>query len=617
MPALVISQQAFTEVSAEAGINHYFEVNLATFGGGAAVIDFDNDGWEDLYVTGGNSADAFFKNNGDGTFTNIIEGAGFERTMGMYTQGVAAADVNKDGWKDIIVTTMYYLTINRELAPNLLYINQGDGTFKDATQAWGLEAFLGNSQGATFGDINADGYPDLYVSNYFSAPPTGVSIFNEQTITNSFNAVEDFLLLNAGGRGFIDGADIYNMEHDGFGFQGIFTDFDNDRDLDLHIANDFGFKRTPNIMLENKFPEKRFFDRSLNLGLNYGMNAMGIAAGDFDFDGWMDYFVTNLGASLLTRNSQNYGPFFNESVLSGLAIPVISDSIYTGPPISWGANFFDFDHDTDLDLFVCNGALNPTIRVNPNFFFECDDNLQYTEIAAEKGMADYRIGRGSVVFDYDNDGDLDLFVVNQKPRDPSPFIPEARCLLYRNDGVTGNWLKVELQGTYADKNGLGARIEVALPGKTLIREIEGGASHLSQNSTIAHFGLADVEKVSSITVSWIGGKTQTIENVAVNQKLTIVESDEPTYAFDANYLKVYPGSFSDYVIIEYELEEAESLTVEVLDMQGRLVASIAQMDDPGLTGLLQWEAESSLPKGTYIIRMSTPNEVTSRRVVKL
>ena len=179
------SAQNFVEVALESGIDHAFKVDLATFGGGAAVIDFDNDGFEDLYITGGNLQDALYKNNGDGTFTDVFEGAGFESTIPLHTQGAAAADINRDGYKDLLITTMYLIE-NRELMPNLLFLNNGDGTFTDVTTRYGLDRYKSNSMGATFGDLNMDGYPDLLVINYFATSPNGVSVFNEQTITNNY-----------------------------------------------------------------------------------------------------------------------------------------------------------------------------------------------------------------------------------------------------------------------------------------------------------------------------------------------------------------------------------------------------------------------------------------------
>ncbi|MEL6844665.1 MAG: VCBS repeat-containing protein, partial [Bacteroidota bacterium] len=283
------SQNAFIDVSAEAGINHAFEVDLATFGGGAAVLDFDLDGWEDLYVTGGNAPDMLYHNNGDGTFTNVHTGAGFDRTAIIHTQGAASADINRDGYPDLLITSMNFSDEDRTIAPNLLYLNQGDGSFLDVTAAWGLEDFRSNSMGASFGDINADGYPDLFIANYYDSAPTGISIYNGNTITNSFVPARDYLFINAGGTGYFLGNEYYGLDYSGFGFSGLFTDYNNDQNLDLHIVNDFGFSITPNLMFRNDYPEPQMTNRSFSLVLNFGMNAMGNAATDYNNDGWMDY----------------------------------------------------------------------------------------------------------------------------------------------------------------------------------------------------------------------------------------------------------------------------------------------------------------------------------------
>lgn len=609
-------QEVFAEVSEEAGINHAFQIDLVTFGGGAAVFDFNSDGWEDLYVTGGSLDDALYKNNGNGTFTNVFDEAGLERTRTIYTQAVSTADINRDGYKDLLVTSFYDLDGNRKPAPNLLYLNNGDGTFKDITKAWGLEAFESNSQAATFGDLNADGYADLFVCNYYSNQTVGVSIYNEETITNSLQAAPDFLFLNIGGQRFQEVSEEYGMNHTGFGFQGVFTDIDNDQDIDLYIVNDFGFRSTPNLLLRNDFPERKLIDRANSLALNYGMNAMGIAVADYNFDGWMDYFVTNLSRSVFTVHQQKDNPFLDLAFDLGLGIPVLSDALYTGPPISWGTNFFDYDHDMDVDLFVANGALNPTTRPNPNLFFENREG-QFIEVSRIFELNDYRIGRGSVVFDYDNDGDLDLFVVNQIARDPSPNIPDGRCLLYRNDlDNPGNWLKVQLEGVQAEINGLGSRVEVKVKDKVLIREIDGGSGHNSQSTTIAHFGLADADIVESVTVKWLGGKVQTLENVSANQMITIRETQESPFNFSNNRLDVFPTTFQDELAISFELQEESAVQIDLVDMQGRLLNTIIEYDRPLKMGFLKWEDTIGLSPGIYFVRIITDQDQAARKIIK-
>jgi hypothetical protein len=614
----LIGQKTFTEVSSEAGINHAFVVDQATFGGGAAILDFDNDGLEDVYITGGVAKDVLYRNNGDGTFTNVIDNMGFEDLSGVFTQGVTAADVNRDGYKDLFVTTMTYLPPDRTVAPNFLFINQKDGTFKDESESWGIQDDKSNSTGATFGDINQDGYPDLYVANYFSESAIGISIYNEATITNSFVPAIDYLYLNTGGGSFIEVSDAYGMDHDGFGFQGLFSDYDNDGDVDLHIVNDFGFKKTPNRLYRNDYPKSKFKERSLNLRLNYGMNAMGITGADVNLDGWMDYFITNLSTSVLVYNAGEGNGFTDQTVAAGVAVQTISDELYSGPPISWGANFFDFDNDMDADLFICNGSLNPTIRLNPNLFFR-NDNGKFEEIAKEMNLFDLRIGRGSVVFDYDKDGDLDLLVVNQAPRNPTDLngtLAEARCLLYRNDAAEGNWLQIELEGVKSELNGLGSRIEVLVDDLVLIREIEGGSSHLSQNTTIAHFGLGDVDEVESVTVRWLGGKTQTLNNIAANQRIKITEEvDENTSDTEIKF-NVTPFVISEEVTIEFELPESGPARVDLFDVQGHLISNLYTQEE-GKVAIANRSIPGPLAQGLYFFRLIANDKVYTQKSLKL
>lgn len=608
-------QTAFTDVSAEAGINHAFEVDLATFGGGAAVLDFDLDGYEDLYVTGGNAPDALYRNNGDGTFTNVFEGAGFSRTLEIHTQGAAAADINRDGYKDLLITSMNFIDENRTIAPNLLYLNQGDGSFLEVTEAWGLEDFRSNSMGASFGDVNADGFPDLFIANYYDSAPTGISFYNGNTITNSFVPARDFLFINAGGRNFFLANDLYGLDYSGFGFAGLFTDFNNDQNLDLHIVNDFGFKITPNLMFRNDYPAPKMTNRAFSLELNFGMNAMGNAATDYNNDGWMDYYVTNLGTGLFAISDAEGSEFIDGGQETGLALSVIDDSLYSGLPISWGANFFDYDHDMDQDLFVCNGALNPDIRFNPNLFFESQEG-QFTEKASEVGLNDYSIGRGSVVFDFDNDGDMDIFTVNQKPKDPNALFPNPRSRLFRNDAANGNWLKVSLEGVNATKHGIGARIELIVDGTLLMKEIYAGSSHLSSNSTIAHFGLGTQSEIETLTVKWPGGHTQVLTNVAVNQHIKIQEDSSPQL-YNEDILEFIPSEFQDGVRIRYQLAGAESQLeeVSVYSLEGKRVQLITDFPNTK-AGFIYWQADAGLASGIYFVRVRSTNGTTTQKVIK-
>jgi len=513
---VLTAQTTFTGITDSAGLHHQFSVLEGMFGGGACVLDFNGDGYEDVYVTGGTNDDQLLRNNGDGTLTDVFQGSGLELTRRFVTQGVSGADVNRDGYVDLFVTTITARDSARTIprARNLLFLANGDGTFSDATAAWGLTDLYSFSTGGNFGDFNADGWPDLFVGNYFIEYAGKLNVISDATIVGANQTAHDYLLLNDEGRGFIDVSKDYGVDHRGFGFGGVFTDFDNDGDQDLIVNNDFGYKAVPSLVYQNNYPRKRFTDVSKELDLDLKINAMGAAVGDYNADGQLDYYMTNIRFNRFMVGQGAGKPFKN--LTKELGVNFLT--------ISWGANFSDFDHDGDLDLYVSNGDLNPNCVPMANFYFD-NAGGKFVDVAGSRGGADYGIGRGSVVFDLENDGDLDVLVICQEAVLPD-YPVESVTRLFRNDGATGNWLKVALKGTDAEKNGLGSRVTVFSGGRRMIREIDGGgSSHLSQNSPTAHFGLGEADVVDSVLVTWTGGKEQLLTGVAANQLLVITERE--------------------------------------------------------------------------------------------
>jgi len=524
LPGSVLAQATFTDVTKAAGIDHQFGIYDGTFGGGASILDLDNDGWEDIFLPGGMNRDLLLRNNHDGTFTDIYEESGLVESAGFVTQGAACADVNKDGWVDILITTITSKLEKKEIprAPNLLFLNNGNSTFRNATEEFGLINLLSFSQGACFGDVNADGYPDLYIGNYFREFEGQLNITNDAIIVSSNQLAQGYLLINHDGEYFLNEYNEYGMSHKGFGFGGAFTDFDNDSDLDLLVNHDFGYKAKSNLLLRNEYPEPLLSDISKEQEMNLRMNAMGVAVGDYNNDGLLDYYVTNIRANHFMVNQGVGKPFVNKAKELGVGFNKVTDKRGSTFPISWGTNFADFDNDTDLDLFVANGCLNPAVVPIPDFYFE-NDNGVFIERSEAAGLHDYGIGRGSVVFDYDNDGDLDLLVVNQNPVETG-FQLESATKFYRNDTEGRSWTKISLNGTDSDTRGLGARVEIVIGKLKMIREIDGGSSHLSQSSSIAHFGLGEVKLIDSVIVKWIGGEKQILLNQPAN---TLIQVSQP------------------------------------------------------------------------------------------
>ncbi|MCP9766861.1 CRTAC1 family protein [Lacihabitans sp. LS3-19] len=510
----VFSQKTFIDVTKESKINHVFEVYEGMFGGGACVIDINNDGYEDLYITSGMLDDQLLLNNKNGTFTNVFEKSGLTKTKNYVTQGVVAADVNKDGFRDLFITTITLKNKKQQIprAENLLFLNNGNGTFKDATKDFGLENLNSFCTAASFGDVNADGFPDLYIGNYFNQYEGKLSLINDATVVGANQIAKGYLLINKGGKKFVDEYEDYGLSHKGFGFGGVFTDFDNDGDQDLIINHDFGYKRTPDLLLENLYPKAKFRDVAEIKKMDLKINSMGTAVGDINNDGLMDYYFTNIRFNNMMVNQGPEKPFANKT----------KDANMTFIAISWGANFADFDHDGDLDLYVSNGDLNPNCVPMADFYFENQGKGNFIEKARDLGLNDYGIGRGSVLFDFDNDGDMDILTVNQKPVLDYPT--ESFTRLIRNDAAHGNWLKIKLKGVHNEAFGVGSKIELKVGDTIYLKEIDGGASsHLSQNSLITHFGLGSASKIDQITVTWADGHQQTLTNQNVNQVLEIVE----------------------------------------------------------------------------------------------
>ena len=534
----LLAQIRFTDVTESSGIDHQYKVFEGLFGGGACVIDINKDGFEDLYITSGMADDRLYLNNRDGTFKDIFEGSGFEITRNFVTQGVVSADVNKDGWSDIFITTTTRrdTTLRIPRAINLLFLNNGDNTFSDATESFGLDQYFAFSTGATFGDFNGDGFPDLYVGNYFLEYDGPLTEINDATIVNASKTAKGFLFLNKNGKKFVNVYEKYGLIHKGFGFGGLFTDYDNDGDQDLIINHDFGYKAKPNYLLRNEFPEKKFTYVEEDLEMDLRINSMGTARGDYNNDGFLDYFFTNIKFNRFMKNHGPDKPF--ENVAKN-----IGTYIFT---ISWGANFCDFDHDGDLDLFVVNGDLNPNCTPMGNFMFE-NDAGRFEDKGMASGIKDFGMGRGSVIFDIENDGDMDVLFINQEPiKDyPVPSITK----LFRNDSTYGNWIKIQLQGNSADKNGIGSRVSIFSGGNKQIREVDGGgSSHISNNSKVAHFGLGDAEVIDSIIVDWTGGDRQILINQGVNKMIIIDEPERVNRKVELYSVFIFLVLFTAYFI---------------------------------------------------------------------
>ncbi|MCH7490797.1 MAG: CRTAC1 family protein [Gemmatimonadetes bacterium] len=508
--------QSFRDVSSSAGIRHFcLDVNRVC--GGVAFFDYNNDGTDDLYLTGGEEPDRLFRNEGDGTFRDVTKEAGLDFIRRFVTVGVATGDIDNDGFRDIFVTT-------GEDYPNILVRNNGDGTFSDISESAGIAREKRWSTAVTFGDYNLDGYLDIYVANY--ATYDGLPYDEHLT-----GGISNWLYRNNGDNTFDEVAKSLGVANpDGLTLAVAFTDVDGDHDVDLMVANDFGYLFVPNALFRNEHPHGVFTDFSEASATDTAINGMGFAIGDYDEDGDFDYYVTNMMGNVLYSNTNASGVFRESAKAMG-----IDDRRST----SWGAAFIDFDNDTDLDLIVANGRVltrynlqdvdhvERFLKPHENKLYRADGPGNFIDVSRGEGVADSTKGRGLAVADYDNDGDLDFIVAVVNDVVP----PHGYALLYRNETPAGNhWLKVRVEGTTSNRDGFGSHIRVVAGGRTWIREIGGGSSYLSQNSSVAHFGMGDYAVADSLIVTWPGGEREIFTDIRTNQTVFVVEKTSVSYS---------------------------------------------------------------------------------------
>ena len=529
----------FADVTSEAGIlfQHTNGASGRKYlpesnGSGALFFDYDNDDDLDLYIVNGadfpgyqseiEPTNTLYRNEGDGTFTDVTSSAGVGDTG--FGQGCAAADYDNDGDQDIYVTNF---------GANVLYQNNGDGTFTDVTDIAGVGDTLWGTSCA-FADYDNDGDLDLYVVNYLlltvenhkECTVAGYPIYCRLT---HYDGAADILYRNNGemmdqGPTFTNvtrSAGVFNPDGKGLGV--VFCDYDNDGDQDIYVANDM----VRNFLYRNE-GNGTFKDVSFLTGSGYNEDGraeagMGTDFGDFNQDGFFDIFVKNYQGETNTLYLNEGNGFFSDiSLLSGTAGP-------SWHRLGWGTKFFDHDNDGDLDIFVANGHIDTNIEQfddiatykQKNLLFDNGGSGQrkqfvFSEIS-EKLSDDFlkeEASRGAAFGDYDNDGDTDIFITNVG----------AKPTLLRNDGGNkNNWLMVITVGAKGNRDALGARVTVISDSLKQVQEVKSGSSYLSQNDLRLLFGLGKRTRIGSVIVRWPGGNTQSVENIGVNQILTIIE----------------------------------------------------------------------------------------------
>ena len=522
----------FRDVTQSAGIefrhvkaNQGGSINLEEFGPGVCVADFDGDGWPDIYFVNARDRynrgiklkNALYRNNRDGTFTDVTDSAGVPGTG--FGLGCAWGDYDNDGHPDLFIT---------QFGKNVLYHNNGDGTFTDVTDkagVGGLEAGIFHS-GATFVDYDRDGRLDLYVGSYVTMNPDTQRYCTLASVQSScppavYKGSPNALYHNNGDGTFTNVTKKAKLlEPEGKGLSVGAADFDNDGWPDIFVAND-GMRAFMFHNLRNGTFEEAAGETGMAYN-QYGqtMAAMCISLGDYDNDGFLDLYISDFQESSdhLWHNEKK-GFFAEVSDAAGITVP-------THNVLSFGGGFFDYDNDGWLDLFIANGHVYPEVeQVSPttkykqhNTLFHNERNCKFVEATALEGIAALppRTGRGAAFLDFDNDGFVDVIVANND--DPPTLL--------HNSGSGGNhFINFKLVGTKSNRDAMGARIRVLAGGISQIREIAGGGSYLSQSDLRANFGLGSAARADLVEVSWPSGAKQSFKDVPADKFWQIVESD--------------------------------------------------------------------------------------------
>lgn len=518
----------FINVTTEAGIEFIHEngaserkLLVETFGSGLGWIDVDGDGWLDLFlVNGANLAEGepspgnvLYRNLGDGKFEDVTKQAGVAG-YGQAGTGIAVGDVDADGLQDFFVTNY---------GPNILYRNNGDGTFSDWTEKAGVAGGEYWSSSAGFFDYDLDGHLDLYVVNYldYDIEEDEYCGFRREGYRmychpSTYDGTPDQLFRNNGDGTFTEvteSAGVFNPTGKGLGV--TFADLNHDGHPDIYVAND----TVRNFLYKNN-GDGTFSDVTYASGAGYDPNGkpqagMGTDAGDIDGDGLFDLFVTNFSEEL-NALYRNRGDFVFEDISeeAGLSSTFI--------PLGFGTLLSDFDNDGDLDIYVTNGHVIDNVELySPHLSYLQTDLLyenrdgQFREVSEKAGPVfhEKHVGRGAAVADYDNDGDLDLAV----------SLCGGRVVLMRNErGNRSNWVVLQLEGK-KNRLALGAQIYLTSGKGTQVKQVTNVASYLSSNDVRVFFGLGSESVVEQVKIVWPSGQEQILRDLDANRLVRVVE----------------------------------------------------------------------------------------------
>lgn len=518
----------FTDITKKAGITFKYTFGddsykniIESSGSGITIFDYNNDGLMDLYLMNGtylegisdpggikykDSHNELYKNNGNGTFTEVSKTAG----VGGHQWSMAAGpiDLDNDGFQDLYVLNY---------GPNVFYHNNGNGTFKDITASLGLtgpdklNGFAKWSIGVSFWDYNNDGRLDAMVGNFLAFNPSYVSPGTPDMMPSptEYNGQESMLYEQRPDGRFEDVTKKNNLSYPDSKCMGLTVfDYDDDGDLDIFQANDHQF----NFLFRNDNGTYKEVAVESGVAANSqgkGTGSMHGSIGDIDGDGLIDILVSDLDYGALYKNMGN-GLFVDITEQSGVAAAMAGKS-------SWGAQFFDYDNDGDLDIVAANGTAEELINQYP-LLLENDGKGNFKNVGKEHGayFSTKRSGRSLAVWDFDNDGDLDI-IISHLDKNGTP-------VLLRNDGGNSNhWLGLTLKGKDGPASAIGAKVTITAGGKKQVMVNQWATSYLANNDPRVHFGLGNAKQIDILEIRWSDGKTEVYNKIDSDRYITILE----------------------------------------------------------------------------------------------
>jgi len=583
----------FVDVTVDAGLvyEHGFTITRVSVRrmllAGVAAGDYDNDGWVDLYAIRGDiGPNLLFRNTHDGRFEEVGGAAGVA-VDGAIESGALFADFDGDGWLDLFVGGM-------EDTPNRLFRNAGDGTFVDATASSGL-AMNPDTFSANAGDYDRDGDLDLFLAHW-DVPMQDSHLWKNDG-AGSFVCVDAIAGIQDLGNGTRD-----------FSFTGNFTDIDADGWPDLLIAGDFGTSRVFVNARDGTF-------RDATAGVISDENAMGAAVGDYDNDGDVDWFVSSIWEDSL-RAGDAWGITGNRMYRNrgdGSFEDATDEAGVRRGFWGWGSAFADLNNDGHLDLYHVNGfPFEDDFFLNdPARLFVAAGDGTFVERSAELGADHAGQGRGIACFDFDRDGDLDIFIANHF---------QAPVLLRNDGGNAQSYLSIVLQGTKPNTQAIGARVRVETGAATQLREVSAGNNYLSQNPADVHFGLGESSRVDRVTIDWPDGAATIMEDVAANQRL-VVDQPRPGVGappLDRRTLRIlgsHPNPFAGETVVRFDAAGSADATTTVYDVSGRRIRRLDASD----SNTVRWDGRDDsgarVASGIYLLRVESSRGSDSIRIV--